>query len=125
VNPDSLQAIALSVAEERSVDEVLRRIAEGVGSQSGIALARVWLVAPGDICETCPMRAECPDQTRCLHLAASHGTSLKSGEDWSLTSGAFRRFPMGVRKVGRVAASGQPVLIKNVAEDMEEFARPQ
>ena len=125
MNPESLQAIALSIAEERSVDKVLQRIAAGLASQSGIALARVWLVAPGDICEACPMRAECADQTRCLHLAASQGTPLKAGENWSLVGGAFRRFPMGARKVGRVAASGQAVLIKDVAEDMEEFARPQ
>ena len=41
--------------------------------QAGIALARVWIVKPGDICRSCRMRASCPDQTSCLHLAASAG----------------------------------------------------
>lgn len=125
VNPESLQAIALSLAEERSVEIVLHRIAEGVGSQPGVALARVWLVDHGDICSTCPMRAECPDQTRCLHLVASHGHPTSAGEDWSRLEGAFRRFPLGVRKVGRVGASGQAILIKDVSGDMQEFARAE
>jgi len=50
---------------------VLGRIARGLAETAGLALARIWLLAPGDICPTCPMRAECPDQTQCLHLVAS------------------------------------------------------
>lgn len=123
MNPESLQAIALSLAEERAVDRVLQRIAQGVASQDGIALARVWLIAPGDICAACPLRAECPDQTRCLHLAASCGHPSRVGENWSRLDGAFRRFPLGIRKVGRVGASGQGLLIKDVATDLQEFAR--
>jgi transcriptional regulator with GAF, ATPase, and Fis domain len=123
MDPESLQAIALSLAEERSVETVLHKIVEGVGSQPGIALARVWLVAPGDICAACPMRPECPDQTRCLHLVASHGHPSKATDNWERLDGAFRRFPLGVRKVGRVAASGQPILIEDVSTDMHEFAR--
>ena len=123
MNPESLQELALSLAEERSVETVLHKIVEGVGSQSGIALARVWLVGPGDICQTCPMRSECPDRTRCLHLVASHGRPSRPADNWERLDGAFRRFPMGIRKVGRVAASGQPILIKEVSADMQEFAR--
>ena len=69
------------------------------------------------------MRGECPDQARCLHLVASFGHPMKEGDDWSRLDGAFRRFPLGVRKVGRVAASGRPILIKDVSTDMQEFAR--
>ena len=125
MNPDSLQAIALSLAEARTLETVLNKIVEGVTSQPGIALARVWLLAPGDICDQCPMRDECPDRTRCLHLAASQGRPTNALEDWTRIDGAFRRFPIGVRKVGRVAASGVPVLIKEVSDEMEEFARPE
>ncbi len=49
MNPESLQAVSLALAQERSVDAVLRSIALGLASQPGIALARVWLVGPGDI----------------------------------------------------------------------------
>jgi hypothetical protein len=58
-------------------------------------LARAWTMGPGDLCPTCPMRSECHDQTRCLHLAASAGTNTR-------VDGPFRRFPIGARQVGRV-----------------------
>jgi transcriptional regulator with GAF, ATPase, and Fis domain len=36
--------------------------------------------------------------------------------------GAFRRFPIGVRKIGRVAASGEPLLLPDVQGDEEWIA---
>ena len=64
-------------------------------------LARVWTVGPGDSCATCPMRPECPDQRACLHLVASVGMSTR-------LDGPFRRFPIGARRVGRVASERKP-----------------
>jgi hypothetical protein len=62
VEPRALQSIALAVAEARSVDLVLQRIVDGLAGEPGTALARIWLIAPGDICSSsCPVRAECPD----------------------------------------------------------------
>jgi len=57
LDPEALQTVALTVASERSTDAVLKRIVDGLAGQPGIALARVWLSRPGDICETCVMRA--------------------------------------------------------------------
>ncbi|HTO92502.1 MAG TPA: hypothetical protein VMJ70_15325, partial [Candidatus Sulfotelmatobacter sp.] len=51
-----------------------------------VALARVWLIGPGDSCVTCPLAAECPERASCLHLVASAGLTSK-------TDGEFRRFP--------------------------------
>src|SRR5262245_19523229 len=82
VRPEGLQGVVLAIAQERRIDLVLDRIARTVGAQDGVALARVWLVEPGDVCGTCGMRAECPDQARCLHLVASAGTPLAVGGDW-------------------------------------------
>src|SRR5512132_3435659 len=75
VEPRALQSIALAVAEARSVDLVLQQIVDGLAGEAGISLARIWLIAPGDICPSCVVRADCPDQTRCLHLLASAGRS--------------------------------------------------
>ena len=125
MTPQSLLAVSIAVAQERSLDKVLRSVVDGLAGQPGIALARVWLVGPGDICETCPMRKECPDQARCLHLAASSGNPSQPGEDWARLDGAFRRFPLGVRKVGRVGATGVPLLVKDVAQQPEAFVRPE
>lgn len=125
MNPEALQAVALAVAAERSVDRILTSIVEGLAAQPGVALARVWLISPGDICPTCPMRADCPDQTRCLHLLASAGASARRRADWSRLDGAFRRFPLGVRKIGRIGASGEGLLVEDVATDSDWIARPQ
>jgi transcriptional regulator with GAF, ATPase, and Fis domain len=125
MNPEALQAVALAVAAERSGDRILTQIVAGLVAQPAVALARVWLIGPGDICATCPMRAECPDQTRCLHLAASAGTPSDHREDWSRLDGAFRRFPLGVRKIGRIGATGEGILIDDIQRDHEWIARPE
>ena len=124
MNPEALQAVALAVAAETSVDRVLTQIVEGLVAHTTVALARVWLIAPGDICATCPLRAECPDQTQCLHLSASAGAPLDGGADWSRLDGAFRRFPLGVRKIGRIGASGDGLFIEDVTRDHDWIARP-
>jgi transcriptional regulator with GAF, ATPase, and Fis domain len=124
VNPEALQAVALAVAAETSVDRVLTQIVEGLVAHTTVALARVWLIAPGDICATCPLRAECPDQTQCLHLSASAGAPLDGRADWSRLDGAFRRFPLGVRKIGRIGASGDGLFIEDVTRDQDWIARP-
>lgn len=125
MNPEALQAVALAVAAERSGDRILTQIVTGLVAQPAVALARVWLIGPGDICATCPMRAECPDQTRCLHLAASAGAPSDHREDWSRLDGAFRRFPLGVRKIGRIGATGEGILIDDIQRNHEWIARPE
>ena len=117
MNAEVLQSIALAVAAERSVDRVLTQIVDGLVARSSAALARVWLVAPGDRCVSCPLRAECPDQTRCLHLSASAGSPLDGRGDWSRLDGAFQRFPLNCRKIGRIGASGEGILIEDVTRD--------
>ena len=121
---ETLQSVALAVAAERSVDAVLRRIVDGLASQPAVALARVWLIDRGDVCETCRLRADCVDQTRCLHLSASAGSPLAGHEDWSRLDGAFRRFPLGVRKIGRIGTSGEGIFIEDVTRDDEWIVDP-
>ena len=123
---DALQQILMTASRERSERTVLRIIVDGLGEQPQVALARIWLLRPGDICATCRMRAECPDQARCLHLVASSGRSLAApGADWTRLDGDFRRFPVGVRKVGQIAATGVPLFVANTAEQSEWIARPE
>jgi transcriptional regulator with GAF, ATPase, and Fis domain len=124
MNPEALQSVSLAVAAEPCVDSILARIVEGLRSQPGVALARVWLVAPGDVCGTCRSRAECPDKTRCLHLVASAGNPSSLQEDWSRLDGRFRRFPLSVRKIGHIGASGEGILIEDVARDSRWIASP-
>jgi len=116
--------VMVSMAHGRTLPEVLRSIVTGIAACRNIALARIWLIEMGDLCATCRFREECPDQARCLHLAASAGNSSEPGRDLTRTDGAFQRFPLGVRKVGRVAASGQPLLLPAVRGDEDWIADP-
>lgn len=107
------------------MDSVLRMIVEGLVEKAGIALARIWLIGLGDICATCPMRTECPSQVRCLHLAVSAGRSQVDGTQWTDIEGAFRRIPLGVRKIGLVGASGNSFLIEDAVLRPELTADPE
>ena len=57
-----LHSICLAVSQVRTVQTVLKLIVDGLVERAGLALARIWLVGPGDICTTCPMGLECPSQ---------------------------------------------------------------
>jgi len=118
---EALQDLALRISGERDVEAVLRQVVAGLAQQPGVALARVWVVKPGDICESCRMRASCPDQTSCLHLEASAGSSL-TGERWSRTDGDFRRMPLARLKVGSIASDRTGLLISDPRS--EQWARP-
>ena len=90
-----------------------------------MALARIWLLSNGDICDTCHFHDECPDQTHCLHLVASAGNPRGRKKDYSRLVGDFRRFPLGVRKIGRVAATGEPLLLENVQANENWIVNPK
>lgn len=115
----------LDIAQTRAVDDVLRQIVTGVSTSSNVALVRIWLIAPGDICSECRLRRECPDQDRCLHLVASAGHSQETGEDYSRINGAFRRFPLGVRKIGQIAKTGEPLMLAEVKSRQAWVAAPE
>ena len=71
------------------------------------------------------MRSECPDQSQCLHLVASDGHSIVDPErNLSRIDGRFRRFPIGVRKVGRIAMTGEAIEAPDMAELPEWIAEP-
>jgi transcriptional regulator with GAF, ATPase, and Fis domain len=121
----ALQSLALQVGEARSAEVVLSRIVSGLAAQQDIALARLWLVAPGDICSTCRLRNECADQTRCLHLMASAGNPIASAQDWSRLNGDFCRMPLNALKVGTIGATGDPILINQNLATSPWIARPE
>jgi hypothetical protein len=86
------------VAVLQSLQPVLSTLVEaGLVSCDGV-LARAWLVGPGDICDACPMRPECPSQSNCLHLVASAGHEDDGADQ-------FRRIPIGLGALGRIPVS--------------------
>ena len=119
-----LQSISLAVSQVRTVDTVLKMIVDGLIERAGFALARIWLMGPGDICATCPMAKQCSSRVRCLHLAASAGRSRVDRVEWNGIEGSFRRVPLGVLKIGLVGATGESFLIENAAKTPELTADP-
>jgi transcriptional regulator with GAF, ATPase, and Fis domain len=110
----------MSVSGEHSVDRVLSLLVRGLVREADAALARIWLIRPGDRCAICRMRPECPDQTRCLHLVASDGESRSPSQArWDGLEGNYQRFPIGIRKVGRIAATSEPLLLNDLATNRE------
>lgn len=97
-----LERVTLAVAGNRHVADVLRLIVEGLRGEPWCALARIWLVEP----------------PHSLRLAASAGRP-DGGEDWDRVDGAFQRFAIGERKIGRIAESGEGVLILDVRQDRQ------
>lgn len=102
--------LLLDLALERSVPGLLDLIVTRLSQTQRVALVRIWLAQPTSSCSGCPQVEVCGTQTQCLELVASNGRSiLPTGAIWTSTEGTFRRMPFGVRKVGRIALSGQPL----------------
>jgi transcriptional regulator with GAF, ATPase, and Fis domain len=122
---ESVRDRLLEIAQIRSVDELLKRVVAALGERPHIALARVWLLGPGDLCAKCRLRSECKDQSQCLHLAASAGRSTVEPEaDWARLDGEFLRIPLGARKVGQIAATGKQGVFDVTGDDFSGFSHP-
>lgn len=117
--------VMVSMARNLALPDLLRAVVTGIAQCKNVILARIWLTNPGDICERCRVRPECPDQTQCLHLVASAGNPSDPSTDYTRTDGAFCRFPLGVRKIGRVAKSGEPLLLPDLRGDEPWIAQPE
>jgi transcriptional regulator with GAF, ATPase, and Fis domain len=108
--------LLLDMAQERSVDALLRLIVDRLSELPDTALARIWLLEPA--------AAAGPARAGDLHLAASAGRPRRKGEDWSGLGGRFRRFPVGAYKVGQIAARAEAIEVADVQEDATWLADP-
>lgn len=120
-----IQSLLLEMGEQRSTPSLFRLIVDRLSSFEEVSLARIWLIKEGDICSSCLMAEECPSRELCLHLVASAGSPLHDSADWGRIDGTFKRFPMGVRKVGHIAATGLPVVVESIPDDSKWIAHPE
>jgi len=117
---ESLKKLLLDMAQERSWETLLDMIGDRLLKRPHIVLGRIWLIRPGDICPTCPMRQECPDQTECLHLVASKGHPFsETGQPTQILDDQFMRVPLGVRKIGRIATESKDLAIRDLARESQ------
>jgi len=123
--PDAFKELLLELAHERSLDQLLPLVTQRLAEHEDVALARLWLIGPGDQCESCPNAAACSDRSRCLHLVASTSRSLDGATvSTNRLNGDFRRIPIGAFKVGAVAAAGAPVVVTDPGHD-PKIRRPE
>jgi transcriptional regulator with GAF, ATPase, and Fis domain len=114
------------LAQIRNVDELLKRVVNLLAERPHVALARIWLARPGDLCETCGMKSRCALRDTCLHLVASAGhRHCPETPDWLRTDGEFQRMPLGLGKIGRVGASGEAIVVKDLKDDPSWLVRYQ
>lgn len=104
----------LEISNEHSVDQLLQKLVRRAVERPDFACAQVWLIDKGDLCTTCPRRAECSDQTRCLHLVAGQGVPLSdSGQAVPRLYDPKARNPLGVGFLGKVATAGRQNVLKD------------
>lgn len=107
-DPNYAAQILVEIANERSLEKLLQRLSDRAMERSHFACAQIWLIKKGDLCATCPKRPECPDQSRCLHLAVAAGKSiLERGKGFGRFDPQTAREPLGVLPIGSVVLSGQ------------------
>jgi transcriptional regulator with GAF, ATPase, and Fis domain len=119
--------LLLDMAQEQSLDEVLGLIVARLSDSGRVALVRLWLAQNTAECTGCPMIDECRNHLQCLHLVASGGRSaVTPSTQWTRIDGAFRRIPFGIRKVGRIAATGEPIEAPDFLDPLPDWiARPE
>ena len=121
-----LLSLAVTVTSEQHVEAVLQKIVDGLASQPGVALVRIWLLPSVHIPNAWQEGAPSQHGIEHLRLVASAGNPMRSpGEDWSFLQGRFSRFPLNIGKVGQVAADRHPVFIKDLASQDTWVVRPE
>ncbi|MBI1347804.1 GAF domain-containing protein [bacterium] len=119
--------LLLDLAQEHSVVELMRLITNRLSDSSRVALTRIWLVQPTVECTGCLTPDLCQTESRCLQLVASGGRSvIDPAVEWNGTDGAFRRMPIGARKVGRIAATGEAIEVAELTNPLPDWvAQPE
>lgn len=121
---ESFKEHLLELAQLRSVDELLTRVVTVLADRPHVALARIWLKDEGDICGACRGRGRCSNQGMCLQLVASAGENKHPASPAATeTEAEFRRVPLGASQIGIVGASGEAVVVQDLAKDAEWQAR--
>jgi transcriptional regulator with GAF, ATPase, and Fis domain len=122
-DPNFATRLLLDIAHEQSVEHLLQKLIRSAMERSDMAGVQVWLVDKGDRCSVCPQRPKCPDQTRCLHLVAGGSNSFsESGTGVPRFDDPNGRMPLGVGLVGKVAATGQQLILRGLDKRPGELA---
>ena len=118
-------SLLLEIAQEQVLEHLLKKLVNRILERPHVARVRIWLIDKGDICATCVRRPDCPDQTRCLRAVAggSHTISATNDEeDYLRLTDRFARIPLNVGVAGKIGATGQQIVLRNLDQDAGELA---
>ena len=95
------------------INDKLRLITDLIVELFKADFCRIWMVGPGDFCETGCLHAtdhdpihQCKNRDQCLHLIASSGR-------YTHIDGGHQRVPFGSYKIGRIAAGQEASFLTN------------
>ena len=126
VDPDFAVRVLLDIAHEQSLDHLMENLVRVSLARREIARVEYWLLEKGDICSHCPQRPECPDQTSCLHWVAGGNNPLSVvADNPSRFPNPDARIPLGVGIIGKIAATGRQIVLRDVDKNPGELSRPE
>ncbi len=116
---EQLNALMEGLIISRSFDQKLKIITDGIVNIFDADFARIWIMKPGDRCDSGCMHAEiskgqesCKFKDKCLHLMSSSGRYIH------IDGKAHGRVPFGCYKIGQIAAGDATKLLTNdIAND--------
>jgi transcriptional regulator with GAF, ATPase, and Fis domain len=122
-DPNRAAQLLLDIAHEQSLEHLLQKLVRAAVGRPHLTCVQIWLLEAGDRCVACPRRAQCADQSRCLHLVAGKGVPLAaSGPEVVGFDDLNARMPLGVGFLGKAVATGQQILRRDLEHQSEELA---
>lgn len=124
-DPEFASALLLEIAQEQSLDALLKKLVARVLQRPAVAKVRIWLIDKGDICSKCPRKTECPDQTRCLHAVAGGSNVIaptEKDDEYARMTDYFCRIPLGVGTAGKIATTGKQIVLRDLDKDPGELS---
>ena len=125
MEPNFASGLLLEIAQERSLDDLLKKLVNRILERPHVTRVRIWLIDKGDLCSQCIRRQECPEQTRCLHAVATGGKIAPTdpeAPDYVRMTDRFARIPLGVGAAGKIASTGQQLVLSDLDRDPGELA---
>lgn len=102
------------------VQPALQQVVDLLTVEPEAALARIWLLQSEDQCDCCRSNeGQRPGGELGLHLAASAGRSrdVTQPQTWNRLDGMSHRFPLRSQKIGRIGATGEPLIVRQSLGD--------
>lgn len=122
-DPNLAAQMLVDIAHEQSLELLLYKVVSRAVERPDVACIQIWLIDKGDRCSLCPHRSICPNQSRCLHMVAGKGVSIvNSIPNAPRFDDLNARYPLEVGLLGKVIATGQQILQRDIDKQPKPVA---